>query len=261
MDIITRTINEYYEFRDETEPKSFETFLMEVNSGSMEKDIRISDITETIKSDMISCVKKEILEGQVDAMVVPKSKNPVGKYYTIGWQFDVVKSKSPKWFTNGAWLDKSKKLQNVVAIGIGIHKDTEKTDDEFTEQLVEFITSGNINQHLRHEVRHFIDLVDNKFQNDNYHDIEDVNTATELHKIKYMSQHREIELQLISVLSDLEYLYKNHNRTGDTYTIEKAMQDSKAYQGFMKYLIPSKRSKYRVKIIHFWFEKFERRTR
>lgn len=261
MDIITRLIEEYYEFHDEPKPKSFKTFLNEVNYGSMEKDIRITDITEKIKDDMLKNVDNRKLYNDVYIMVVPKSKNPVGVYYTIEWQFRLHKTENVEWFVNGAWFDKSKRHRNIVEIGINICKDTTKSDEWFVDELKKFIKSYKINEYLRHEVRHFLDLVDNKFQNDKTYKIDDATTATDLQKVKYLSQHKEIEAQLISVLSDFEHLYSIHNRTGNKYTIEMAMKDSKVYERFMRLLIPSKRSKYRTKIIHFWFTKFESRMR
>lgn len=243
----------YVEHLCEFKLPSFKQFLNEVNYGSMTSDERVNSITNQLYDDMQTQVSKGKLFGEINVAVATKGKNPVMKFYVLEWQFKVYKTDNPEDFTAGAWIEKS---YNKIEIGITILFDKKLSNEQFKEKLLYHIQNKKLNASLKHEVKHFVDFVDGKFENDVTH------TATpdssDKMKTKYISQNKEIEAWLISVLSDLERIRSEKSTAWKSISLQDAMLESKVYQRFMKYIHPSKRSKYKTKIVHFWFEKFEK---
>lgn len=231
------------------EYKSFKTFLHEVNYGSMEKDVRISDVTETLKQDMINNLKQKKLHGEIHINVANKSKNPQIQSHNIDWEFKVSKNVDEYDICSGANLN-SDQYGNVLTLFV--YYDSTFSRDYFFKELTNFIKSTKSNEFIRHEVKHFLDtVVDKKFINDRYYSLQH-DDITDSDRTKYISQHSEIESFLVSVLSDLEHIKQEHPE----YTFEQATHESITYNGFMKHILPSKRNKYRTKIVHFWFSKY-----
>lgn len=233
---------------------SFKEFLKEVNYGSMTSDERINDITNQIYDDMISNVTDYKLFGSINVAVSTKGKNPTMKFFLLEWQFKVFKTDNPKQFSSGAWIEK--KSMNEVEIGVNILFDKQLSNEQFRDKLLDHIQKQKLNECIKHEVKHFVDFVDGKFINDKTYTT--TPDSSDESKTKYVSQNKEIEAWLISVLSDLERIRQEKSTSFRSISLQDALLQSQVYNRFMKYLTPSKRSKYKTKIVHFWYEKFEK---
>jgi hypothetical protein len=222
---------------------TFKQFLNEINYGSLQKDDRINKICDALKKDILYSLEKYTLYGSVLVTIPIKTKNPFAAAKNIKWSVKLNKVKQPEFFTDGGYFDREQ--EKIV---FGLFYDTDKSDEQFLRQFKEHIESGKIDETLKHEIKHYLDKLDGKFTKDNYVSIDPI-TASAAKKTKYVSQNREIESWLISVLSDIEYIKKSNPH----FSIQEVFMESKVYNTFMKYLHPSKRNKYKNKIIHFWY--------
>lgn len=225
--------------------KSFKTFLHEVNYGAFEKDERIKEISIKIKDDIVDKFKHNIGNSKIKLSIPVKTKNPVIKPIILNWKFNIEKNKN-NWISTGAGFDKISDSEYIIIFDINKNPDID--NDEFKDKLLRFVNGGEINKFLYHEVKHLLDELDGIYTYDKYHE------PTDSYKdnVKYISQDKEIHNYLLSVISDLENIHKKHPE----YTYEKAIENSNTYQSFFRYLIPSKRNKYKVKVAHFWYKNF-----
>lgn len=227
---------------------SFLWVLNEVNYGALEKDDRIKKINTLLKKSLYDNLSKGILDEKI--IFVTESKYKVNMDITclIKWNIKVSTIKNPTFFADTSHITTPMKYEEKYygsILKLHFIRAEGISDKEFTNQMLEFITSNEIDKILLHEIKHFLDDVDNLFMNNKYISSKDMSKYS-----KYLSQNKEIDAQLISVLSDLDKI-KDDN---PFISLETALKQSHTYNNFIDNLTPSKINKYKQKIIYFWSE-------
>jgi hypothetical protein len=224
---------------------SFSWILNESNYGALEKDHRLEEINTKLKASMIKNVtNRKVADHYMDVLQLGiKSKDKDNKVNLI-WNMDVGSQKNPTFFSSGAGIEPLNK--STYELTVKIIKAEGMNDQIFYKKLLEFLSLGEIDKILLHEIKHMLDGVDQLFTKDSYHHVTDLNDKVLFSK--YMSQNKEIDAFLISTISDLKKIKKDN----PTISLDVALRNSAAYHQFEKYTAHNKLNKYKQKIVYFW---------
>lgn len=235
----------YIKYIEPVKIKRFRTRLNEVNFGALQKDTRIKTIADKIFQSIKESVKISKYSNIVDITYQ-------NKQLKLEWVFDFHTSFYIQDTFIGATFQKTE--SNKYKIYITVSGNKKESTTQKNQRIVKSIEDKELDEFLFHEVKHLIDSLDGIFKTDNYvmgPDPFTFDSSNSLHLkavSKYISQDKEIDAQLISVVASLEYIH----RKNENITFKKALAQSSAFDQFMKYLDPSKKKKYIQKIIYFW---------
>ena len=205
--------------------KSFKEYVCEVNYGALEKDPRIKEIGDRISNNIADSHPK-------------KSGNIKYKDLSFEWHITLDKPISTPIRVEVTQAGIKETEKNVFDLYVVIEYGQEKYLKDFFKNDLEDV--------IYHEVKHALDIVDKRFKKDKYYTPSDDFTDKEYNK--YVSQGKEIDAMLITVLSDLKRLYKKY----PSIKLLDAMRKSNSYQSFINALPSSKKTKYKQKIVYFW---------
>lgn len=221
------------------EPYTFKWILTELNYGALEKDDRIKTISYAIKQDIVDTVSNSDFTdeyiGHVDIVVNKKS-------ISVLWKLTIFDAMTPKYFMDGGGITGH---DDEFVIRFNINRALGMKDQEFKKRFYEFILSNNLYKGLLHEVKHLLDSVDGIFTTNKY--IKPNNSNKQIYK-KYISQNREIDAMLITVISDIKRIHDEHPEL----PFETVTQNSTYYNQFVDNVEQKKLNKYKQKIHYFW---------
>jgi len=208
--------------------------LNEVNYGSLQKDSRLTTINDELKKNILTSLNINKFSGFIDYNELK-----------INWTFRIHSYMVPKYFSSGGGLETIS--DSEFRIDIDINKALGISEEEFKSRLITFVKDNHIDEITLHEIKHILDSTDGIFSkgDKNYFIPKDDSNKS---LMKYMSQDREIDAFLISVISNL----KNIKDQEPSISFEKAIGISTSYFNTIKHLSPKKQNKFKQKVIYFW---------
>lgn len=238
-----------------TDKFSFQYVLNELNYGALETDKRPTKIFKALKSSITQLTSLNMYTWMIAIDTFSRYKEKRKKKIFLTWEFIIHEFKTPELFFQKAEMSNLVDLSNgnyQAYLHLHINKGEGISDKKLNEQITELIKTRQFEITLVHEIKHLVDNVEEVFTDKHYFIPTDVTDFKQYQK--YISQNEEIDSQLISVLLELEEIKKKNPKI----ELEQALEKSTRYEVFVKYLRPSKLSKYKQKIFYYWRTKLNK---
>lgn len=105
---------------------------------------------------MLDNINKLKLFGDIQIGLTKKTKNLIILQYKLNWEFRVYKNLGENNLCSGANFNNDINGSNLIMI---FFWNQNKTSDQFKNDLIKFIKGNNSNEFIRHEVKHFLDII------------------------------------------------------------------------------------------------------
>ena len=224
---------------------SFRWILNELNYGALQKDERIEQIINHLKQDIRSNIQIDVFYGSIYTTIKSKYRQEQEISIQIKWVVNVFSSDYALTFLSDAYVQQND--DTSFRIVLNVNHPNSMSVDLFLKRVFDFFESDESSRVLGHEIKHMLDKIDGLFTKKETYTPKN-NSFKEFSK--YLSQNKEIDAHLLSVLLDLKRIRQSY----PDISYPKAILLSKEYGKFVKYVSPYKSKKYKQKIIYFWSE-------
>lgn len=238
--------------------KTFRDFLIEANYGSLQYDTRILKISDILKRDILTTLSiislREInYSGILKNIEIDKHHKSTDSFtFDLNWVIHTNLIENDDVKIESAYAVSNK---NGYRIEIFIQKPNKITGKEYRKQL-KLLINSEFDAVIVHEIKHTLDYIDDKFGERHDKKYFVPKTFDQKNLSKYFSQSQEFNNFVATVITDLKKIKKKEPNISYNDAISKSIW----YNNVIQYINDKKISKFKSKIVHFWYDTYENKN-